>query len=182
MSVGHRRLAARASYGRSSCKRPRRGITSRARRDREARMPDYSNILGRAPFANLGQGYGMQARNQLQQANQAGFFNPLGSPQINAAVRRNALRTGDNARRRSAILSRLMGLDAKQARVAQVNADTEANQAQSDALNQSYLQQLLGNQNYFRDLFGSQLGFENQRALAQYQQNLQNRGGLGGAF
>lgn len=138
-----------------------------------------------AAYANTPGGgggtYSSQAQQQLQGANQAGFFNPMGSPAINAGVRRQALRNSDNARRRSALLSRLMGLDPNQARVAQVNADTEQSGQTSGALQDAYLQQQLGNQNYFRGLFGQQLGNEQQRALAKWQAQ-QQQGTFGGAL
>jgi hypothetical protein len=119
-----------------------------------------------------------QAGGYLQGANAAGFFNPQGSSQINSAVRANALRNADNARRRSALLSRLMGLDPNQAAVAAVNQDAQNTGATQSALNQSSLQQQLGNQNYFRGLFGQQLGNEQQRQNMLYQHQL-NQPGFG---
>ena len=123
--------------------------------------------------------YGQQAGNAIQGAQAAGFFSPMGSPAIMANVRRNAPRTGDNARRRNAILSRLMGLDPNQSRVAAVNADTEASGNTADALNQAQYGQLLGNQNYFRSLFGGQLGNEQQLQQMRYQHDL-NQPTVGG--
>ncbi len=122
-----------------------------------------------------------QAGGYLQGANAAGFFNPQGSSQINSAVRANALRNADNARRRSALLSRLMGLDPNQAAVAAVNQDAQGTAATQGALNQSSLQQQLGNQNYFRGLFGQQLGNEQALGRLRYQHQL-NAPTLGGVL
>ena len=125
--------------------------------------------------------YGAQARGMIGGAQQAGFFNPMGSPQIMEQTRRNALRNSDNARRRSALLSRLMGLDPNQARVAAVNQDAESSRSTQDALQGAQLQQSLGNQDWFRSLFSGQLGLEQQKALAKYMQQLQG-GGAGAAL
>lgn len=116
--------------------------------------------------------YTGQAASQLQGAQAAGFFSPTGSPLIMGLTRRNALRNADNARRRSALLSRLMGLDPNQARVAQLGQEAASSGATQEALNQANLGQLLGNQQYFRGLFGQQLGNEQQRELMRYQQEL----------
>ncbi len=123
-----------------------------------------------------GPDYGQQAQNQIQGAQAAGFFNPTGSSTIMALTRRNALRNADNARRRSALLSRLMGLDPNQARVAAVNQDTASSGETQNALDQAQYGQLEGSQNYFRNLFGGQLGQQNQRDLLKYQRDLSNPG------
>lgn len=123
--------------------------------------------------------YEQQAGNAIQGAGAAGFFNPQGSPAIRANLRRNALRNADNMRRRSALLSRFLGLDPNQARVAEVNADTEANRGTADLLGRGSLDELLSNRDYFRGLFGNQLGGEQQRNMMRYQQDLSNPG-LGG--
>jgi len=125
--------------------------------------------------------YGNQAQQMVQGAQAQGFFNPMGSPQINAAVRANALRSAENSRRRSALLSRLMGLDPNQARVAAVNADAQGSAATQSALNNAQFGQLMGNQQYARSLFGSQLQNEQQRGLLKYQHDL-NKPTLGGYF
>ena len=123
--------------------------------------------------------YAGQAAGDLAGARGAGYFDPNGSATIFRQTRNAALRSGDNLRRRNAILARLMGLDPNQARVAQVNADATAGGNTAEALNQSQLQQSLGNQNYFRGLFGSQLGQENQLAALKYQHDL-NQPSIGG--
>jgi len=110
--------------------------------------------------------FGNMAQGLIGQANQQGLFNPMGSPAINQAVRSHALRNADNARRRSALLSRLMGLDPNQARVAAVNADAQGSANTSDALNNARYGQLMGGQQFARSLFTGQLSNE---------QNLQNQ-------
>src|SRR5881396_505445 len=92
--------------------------------------------------------YGRQAGDIVQGAQAGGLYDPFGSPRIRAAVRAGALRSSDNARRRAAILSRLMGLDPNQARVAIVGADTEASGQTQNALGQADLSQLLGGQQF----------------------------------
>lgn len=106
----------------------------------------------------------------VQQGQQAGFYNPNGSPLLMAAVRRGALRTADNQRRRSAILSRLMGLDPNQARVAAVNAEAQGSGDVSNALNSAQYGQLAGNQDWFRNLYMNRLQAADQERLAKMQQ------------
>lgn len=123
-----------------------------------------------------------QAQQQIQGAQAAGFFSPTGSPQIMSLTRRNALRNSDNARRRAALLSRLMGLDPNQARVAAVHQDAASSGATQDALNAAQYGQLEGAQNYARGLFNNRLGYEDQRNLLKYQQDLANQGQTAAMF
>jgi hypothetical protein len=128
-----------------------------------------------------GPDYSGQASDIIGQAGAAGSFSPYGSPGLNFAIRQNAIRNAGNMQRRSALLSRLMGLDPNQARVAQVGADTAASANTSGTLNDAYLQQLQGNQNFARGLFNNQLGLQNQEALYKYQHDL-NRPTAGDYF
>lgn len=121
------------------------------------------------------------AANTIQQGQSAGFFSPTGSPQLLRMARMGAVRTADNSRRRNALLSRLMGLDPNQARVAAVNADANASANTADAINQAQYGQLQGAQAFGRGLFNNQLGVENQRGLMKYQNDL-NRPTVGGVL
>lgn len=132
---------------------------------------------GRLPdMGGTATGYANEA---LSGASAAGAFSPTGSAQVMRLTRRNALRSGDNLRRRNAVLSRLMGLDPQQARVASVNADAQSGGQTADALNQAQYGQLAGAQDFSRGLLRDRLGYENQRALLKYQQDLQ-RPSIGG--
>jgi hypothetical protein len=129
----------------------------------------------------LPSGVGQQVGNAavIGAGQRAGYFSPGGSPAIMAATRRQALRSADNMRRRSAILSRLMGLDPNQARVAAVGADTAASGQTAEALNAAQYGQLTDAQNFLRCLYMGQQDFENQKELAKYQSQL-NQPSLGG--
>ena len=136
---------------------------------------DPTKLFGTRP-----QTYGQQAQGFIQGAQGAGYFSPGGSPQIMEQTKRLALRNSENARRRSALLSRLMGLDPNQARVASVNQDAESSGQTQGALQGAQLGQLTGAQDWARGLFGQQLSFEQQKQLAKYMQDLQQRGQTSG--
>lgn len=69
---------------------------------------------------------------------------------VQMGVRRNAIRTASNARRRAAILARLQGLDPNQARVAHLGSEASISGGLSDALNQGTLEGALSDQSYGR--------------------------------
>ena len=115
-------------------------------------------------------GFGQQgaqgaAQRAIGRAGEAGFFDPAGSDLIRRQVRAHALRTARNRVSRGGVLSRIMGLDPQQARAAQLGFEQGAGDDISGALNQSDLEQGLGNQEFFRDLFRQQIGFDQQRQL-----------------
>jgi hypothetical protein len=139
----------------------------------------FGGLAGRL---GTGPTYGNAARGIVQQGGQAGFFNPMGSPQILAAVRQNALRNAQNRLHRGALLSRLLGLDPQQSRAAQLGFEQQAGGDISNALLGAQNQQLLGSQDFIRSLFGQGLQGEQQmaaaRAAAKAQQGA-NAGGIG---
>jgi hypothetical protein len=131
------------------------------------------------------QGYGAAAKGIVQQGGQAGFFNPMGSPQILAAVRQMALRNAMNQQHRGAMLSQLLGLDPQQARAAQLGFEQQGGSDISNALLGAGTQQLTGAQDFIRQLFGQGLQGEQQmaqaRAAAKAAQQA-NRGAIAGTI
>ena len=123
------------------------------------------------------------ANTAIQGAQSAGFFDPMGSPILRAALRRNALRSAENQRRRGSVLSRLLGLNPNEARAQQLQTEDAAGTNAADAINQGDLSFLTGNQDFLRSLFSGQLSAENQQALARLMATLQdrNRPGIGAA-
>lgn len=69
---------------------------------------------------------------------------------VQMGVRRQGIRTAENARRRAAILAHMSGLDPNQARVARLNSENSISGGLSDALNQGTLQGALSDQSYGR--------------------------------
>jgi hypothetical protein len=111
--------------------------------------------------------YGKQIQGLLGGAQEAGFFNPLGSPMVREARRAAALRTADARRRRSSVLGRLYGLDPIQQRGAMMDADIGASQGAADFLNDAELEELLGQRGFLQSLLSGERGFEQQKILAR---------------
>lgn len=114
----------------------------------------------------------------------AGMFNPLGSDQLRAALRRRALRTARNRRRSGEVLGRLAGLGSQAQRQAFVDVDRAATGQRADFLNQAAENQLLGSQDFLRRLLSQERGFEfeaQQRELDRKMREEEARKGvLGG--
>lgn len=128
-----------------------------------------------------GPSYGNAARGIVQQGGAAGYFNPMGSPQLLAAVRQMALRNSRNQLHRGAFLSQLLGLDPQQARAAQLGFEQNAGNNISNALLNAGTQQLTGAQDWIRQLFGQGLQGEQAQAIARMQAQAQkdaNRAGM----
>ena len=120
------------------------------------------------PLATLMSGgedaVGGLSRDVLGQASRAGLFDPTGSAQIRAAVRRGALRRADARRRRGSVLARLMGLNPMGQRQAMLETEREAAGDLSSELGEADLGQLLGGQQFARGVFGQERGYEERRA------------------
>lgn len=137
----------------------------------------WSGILGSGGF---GQGGIIgQANRAIQGGQQAGYFDPMGSPAIRAAVRANALRTQRNRLQRGDVLRRLLGLDPQQQRAAQLGLEQQSGSDISNAILGADLGQLEGSQNFLRSLFGQQLAGQQQIAAARAAAKAQQAGGIG---
>ena len=138
---------------------------------------------GRAPSAptdpgnpfTVGGDFQGAAGRAVAGAGAAGFFNPLGSPQLARLRRRFAVRGARNRRRRVAGASQLFGLDPNASRQALFDVERESGGDISDYLNNAQFQEQQGNQNYFRDLFGQERGFEFQSREAQRERDAAER-------
>ena len=120
------------------------------------------------PLATLMSGgenaVGGLSRDILGRGARAGLFDPTGSAQIRAAVRRGALRRADARRRRGSVLARLMGLNPMGQRQAMLETERETAGGLSSELGEADLGQLLGGQQFARGLLGQERGYEEQRA------------------
>lgn len=120
-----------------------------------------------------------QLSGMLRGGKEAGFFDPRGSQFVREQVRANALRNARNRLMRGGVLSRVLGLDPQQARVAQLQNELGAGSDISGALGEANLQQGLGTQDFFRSLLGGQLNFERQRQLQKQAERAANQQGVG---
>lgn len=111
----------------------------------------------------------------IGQAQKAGLFDPLGSPVLKAKLRRRALRSAENRRRRGSVMAQLAGLDPYGQRQALVDTDREATGDVSDFLNQADEDMLMSGQDYARGLLGSQTDFERQRQLQRQAERAQRK-------
>jgi len=124
---------------------------------------------------------GMASRS-INEAGEAGFFSPFGSPRLRALRRRRALQLSDAQRRRSSNYGRLAGLDPMATRQAMVDADISANAGTAGALNEAEFQEGQGNLDFQRSLFTGELDFMRNRALERERAKAASRGGIGQAI
>lgn len=137
--------------------------------------------FGGPPAATTPDTYAGQASGIIQGGTQAGYFDPRGSQVLRAMLRRAALRTAQNRRRRSSVLGQLVGLSPEQQRYQQVQAEQGASADTSGFLNDAMLQEQLGNQQFARGIYGQERGFEEQRARDKAQRDYEKsqQGGIG---
>jgi hypothetical protein len=108
--------------------------------------------------------YGQQAKGIISGATNAGFFDPMGSPMLRAAIRRRALRSAQNRRSAGAGAAQLAGLDPQAARQSFVDTNRGINADTSNFINDAEHGFLMGNQDFARGLFGGRLANEDQIA------------------
>lgn len=117
----------------------------------------------------------------LGRAQEAGHFDPFGSPRLRALRRRMALRRGDAMRSRTSSYGKLLGLDPMAQRSALVDSDLAANAGTSDFLNQAEFQDQSSAQDFSRGLYGGELDFNRQQMLQRQAERAARSGGLGQA-
>lgn len=120
-------------------------------------MPLYNDILKRPQFQPLRPQFQPQPQQAPANIAPTTMAAPAAPAQfgyqkdvIQRSVRRQGIRTAENARRRMALRARMSGLDPNQARVARLNAESAIDSGLSDTLNEGTLQGALADQQYGR--------------------------------
>lgn len=118
-------------------------------------------------------------RGVLNEASQAGYFSPFGSPRLRALRRRKFLQNSAAARAATGGYGRLIGLDPQSQRQLMTQATLGANANLAGGLNEGELQDQASNVGFFRNLYGSELDYQRQRQMQRDAQKAASRGGVG---
>lgn len=114
----------------------------------------------------------------------AGFFDPSGSQAFRTNARRRLLQQGRSRRNRSALLSRLGGLNSIQQRQALIDTDQDVAGQTAGALNDFDVSEYGNNRDFFRGLLRDRIGYDREAYQREKDRKAQERaawGQLGGA-
>lgn len=129
------------------------------------------NPWGDAPLApgstNPGDEWMNRISELMKQFGQGGWFSPGGSPQLMAAVQKQALDTANAQNQQAMTQAKLMGLDPGQAGSYAAEAALRGQGNVADAMSNATLSQLLNSQQFGQGLLGQMYGNNAQAWLAQ---------------
>lgn len=118
-------------------------------------------------------------RGMLGSAQQAGLFDPFGSPRLRAMLRQRAMQLYGAQQQNAQGMSHLWGLDPYQQRAAMAGAGIQGTGNLVGALNNAEYQGATSNIPFYQGLFNNQANFQQQQALMRQQQKMQAQGGFG---
>lgn len=133
----------------------------------------FGNFVAKSPI--------LQANRLAGQYQEAGMFDPFGSPRLRALRRKRALGVNDALRRRMSTRGRLTGLDPMAQRQAMIDQELRGNEELAGGLNQAEYEDSQSNLQFGRGLYMGNLDYARQMALEKQRAKAANAGAAGQA-